>query len=205
MEAAGREPFGCLVPPPPSAPHQVELRLRQTTYWDVTTSRLPLTRSRPACGRAAPWDTEQMKGLLLQITQDSDGQTRPTVSPVNGSMVIFETDQGRNFVRVVSPAVPNDEGQAEAGGEVAASPTTGSRMLSCLPAFSSCLPSPPACVPRCVPAVAAKLSTALIYDFFAGQLKKNSTTPQTFYEAPPSARAARCNLDLGQISASRSA
>jgi len=96
---------------------KVELRLRQTTYWDVTTSRLPLTRSRPACGRAAPWDTEQMKGLLLQITQDSDGQPRPTVSPVNGSMVIFETDQGRNFVRVVSPAVPNDEGQAEAGGE----------------------------------------------------------------------------------------
>ena len=168
----------------------MELRLRQTTYWDVTTS----------CGRAAPWDTEQMKGLLLQITQDSDGQPRPTVSPVNGSMVIFETDQGRNFVRVVSPAVPNDE----AGGEGAASPTTGSRMLSCLPAFSSCLPSPPACVPRCVPAVAAKLSTALIYDLFA-VLKKDSTTPQTFYEAPPSARAARCNLDLGQISASRSA
>ena len=90
--------------------------------------------------------------------------------------------------------------QAEAGGEVAASPTTGSRMLSCVPAFSSCLPSPPACVPRCVPAVAAKLSTALIYDLFA-VLKKDSTTPQTFYEAPPSARAARCNLDLGQISA----
>ena len=65
MEAAGREPFGRLVPPPPSAPHQVELRLRQTTYWDVTTSCLPLTRSSPACGRAPPWDTEQMKGLLL--------------------------------------------------------------------------------------------------------------------------------------------